>query len=158
MSLLRRRMMMTAMEGEADMREWQIIGKIVSDGTGDNVGLTIPIDFTKYREIFIDANNCEANSTRRVMLRNASAWYNGNVLYMASSLEKNRITCVILNICGGLYPFAGSNTGYNNGIIDVRPCATPRVTLAQESYAMISLDTNNNGAVPEGEILTVYGR
>lgn len=158
MSLLRRRMMMAAMEGEADMREWQIIGKIVSDGTGDSVGLTIPIDFTKYREIFIDANNCEANSTRRVVLRNASAWYNGNALYIGSSPNKNRITCVILNICGELYPFAGSNTGYINGIIDVQPCATPRTTFAQDGYTMISLDTNNNGAVPEGEILTVYGR
>lgn len=149
---------MAAMEGEADMREWQIIGKIVSDGTGDSVGLTIPIDFTKYREFFIDANNCKENSTRRIVIRNASAWYNGNVLYTGSSTNKNRITCVILNICGELYPFAGSNTGYNNGAIDVQPCATPRVTFAQESYTMISLDTNNNGAVPEGEILTVYGR
>lgn len=140
------------------MREWQIIGKIVSDGTGDNVGLTIPIDFTKYREIFIDANNCEANSTRRIVIRSTSAWYNGNALYMASTTNKNRITCVILNICGELYPFAGSNTGYANGIIGVESCVNPRVTFAQENYTMISLDTNNNGAIPDGEILTVYGR
>lgn len=153
-----RRRMMTIQEGEEGMKEWEIIGKIVSDGTGDSVGLTIPIDFTKYREIFIDANNCKANSIRRIVIRSISAWYNGNVLYTASTTDKSRITCVILNICGELYPFAGSNTGYNNGIIYVTSCATPRNTLTQENYTMISIDTNNNGAIPEGEILTVYGR
>lgn len=155
---MRRRFMALSGMEEDEVKEWELIGKIVSDGNGDTAGLTIPIDFTKYREIFIDANNCAASSTRRIVIRNQLAWYNGQTLYLGSAANISRIICVILNIGGELYPFSAYNTGYSG--IDSKLClqASPRNVLRQENYTMISLDTSNDGAIPEGETLTIYGR
>lgn len=145
---------------------WELVGEVVSDGSGDASGISIPIDFTKYTEVYICANKlAKGDKNRRVMVREALQWYAGSPLAamasdgISTSAYSNEymISIWLKVIAGTLRGHWGSNTGYSAGVIDSRQIETPRGFISA-SYIYISLDTNGNGVVPKGETLTVYAR
>lgn len=149
--------------------DWELIGEVTSDGTGDAVGIYIPIDFTQYKEVFI-ASKMIGGTCQRIILGNLLAWYDGNTIG-TNAMNANDPTSIasppandilvqahILNINGKLYPFAGRNGGYNSTACPMIPIASPREDFLANNYKYVRMDTNNKGALPSGTTLSVYGR
>ena len=145
---------------------WELVGEVVSDGSGDTSGISIPIDFNKYTEVYICANKLAAGSkNRRVVVRNIRAWYDGAVIANMASADvptgayggEYMISAWIKVIAGTLRGHWGCSSGYASGLVDCRQIESPRGDISS-THIYISLDTNNNGAVPAGETLTVYAR
>jgi hypothetical protein len=145
---------------------WELVGEVVSDGNGDASGISVPIDFTKYTEVYICANKlAKGDKNRRVMVREALQWYAGSPLTAMTSdgisanaySNEYMISIWLKVIAGTLRGHWTSNTGYSAGVVDSRQIESPRGFISA-SYIYISLDTNGNGVVPEGETLTVYAR
>lgn len=145
---------------------WELVGEVVSDGSGDASGISIPIDFTKYTEVYICANKlAKGDKNRRIVVREKLQWFAGSPLVNMASTDittnayssEYMISVWLKVIAGTLRGHWGSNTGYASGLLDCRQIETPRGFISA-SYIYISLDTNNNGAVPTGETLTVYAR
>ena len=147
---------------------WELIGEATSDGAGGSDGIYVPIDFTQYKEVFIEAWMA-ANVINRVMISSSTAWYNGQVLNTNSTFyndfgsvdsprtENVLAQTIIHNICGELKPFSSWCSGYAGGGKSVLQVSNPRSTYLAASYSYIRLDTNNNGAVAEGNWLKVWG-
>ena len=147
---------------------WELIGEATSDGAGGSGGIYVPIDFTQYKEVFIEAW-IAANVINRVMMSSSTAWHNGQVLNTNSTTnndfnstinpraENVLAQTIIHNICGELKPFSSWCSGYAGGGRSVLQVSNPRSTYLAASYSYIRLDTNNNGAVAEGNWLKVWG-
>lgn len=147
---------------------WELIGEATSDGAGGSGGIYVPIDFTQYKEVFIEAW-IAANVINRVMISSSTAWYNGQVLNTNSTTnndfgststpraENVLAQTIIHNICGELKPFSSWSSGYAGGCKPVLQVSHARKTYLATSYSYIRLDTNNNGAVAEGNWLKVWG-
>ena len=145
---------------------WELIGEVTSDGAGNSSGIYVPIDFTQYKEVFIEAW-IAAGAINRVLMSSSTAWYNGQIVAANSTTSitstnsprtENVLTqTFICNICGELKPYSGHNSGYTSGAIALYPIASPRETLLAANYAYVRLDANNNGAVAEGNWLKVWG-
>ena len=146
---------------------WELVGEVVSDGSGDVEGISIPIDFNKYTEVYICANKLTAgNKNRRVMVRNTmAAWYDGAIIANVASSDiannayasQYMISAWIKVIAGTLRGHWGINSGYSSCLLDFRQIESPRGDISS-NHIYVALDTNNNGAVPTGETLTVYAR
>lgn len=148
--------------------EWELVGEITSDGTGGASGLCVPIDFTQYKTVYIEAY-MQANVLNRVMMSSGTQWYNGASLVTNSksfsgisagddpSSENVLTQTFIHNVCGELKPFSCFNSGYSSGFKEMTPLTSPRYTWREEESTYIRLDTNNNGAVAEGNWLKVWG-
>jgi hypothetical protein len=145
---------------------WALVGEVVSDGSADASGISIPIDFNKYTEVYICANKlAKGDKNRRILVREQLQWYAGSPLVNMASTDittnayanEYMISVWLKVIAGTLRGHWGSNTGYASGVLDCRQIETPR-GFVSASNIYISLDTNNNGAVPKGETLTVYAR
>lgn len=152
--------------GGGGLTDWTLVGEVVSDGTGDVVGISIPIDFKKWKEVYICANNLKAgDKNRRIIVRNTLAWHDGAIIANMASSDVNSgayagiymVTAWIKVIAGTLRGIWSSNTGYASGTNASRQIETPRGFIS-DSHIYISLDSNNNGAIPNGETLTVYAR
>ena len=148
---------------------WELIGEVTSDGTGNSSGIYVPIDFTQYKEVFIEAW-IAANVINRVLMSPSTAWYDGQILNTNSTDPKDFISIqnphtqnvlaqtIIYNICGELKPFSSWCSGYKDGGKPVLQVSNARNTYLATSYSYIRMDTNNNGAVAEGNWLKVWGR
>ena len=148
---------------------WELIGEATSDGTGNSSGIYVPIDFTQYKEVFIEAW-IAADVINRVMISSNTAWYDGKVLNTNSTAnndfsstlsprtENVLAQTIIHNICGELKPFSSWCSGYAGGGKSVLQVSNARETYLATSYSYIRLDTNNNDAVAEGNWLKVWGR
>ena len=147
---------------------WELIGEVTSDGAGNSSGIYVPIDFTQYKEVFIEAW-IAAGAINRVLMSSSTAWYNGQVLNTNSTTaneygsinnprnENVLAQTIIHNICGELKPFSSWCTGYANGGKSVLQVSHARDTYLATSYSYIRMDTHNNGAVAEGNWLKVWG-
>ena len=147
---------------------WELIGEVTSDGTGNSSGIYVPIDFTQYKEVFIEAWMA-ANVINRVLVSSSTAWYNGQILNTNSMTDNDFASTIdprtqnvlaqtiIHNICGELKPFSSWCSGYAGGGKPVLQVSNPRNTYLATSYSYIRMDTNNNGAVAEGNWLKVWG-
>lgn len=148
--------------------KWELIGEVVSDGTGGASGIYIPIDFTQYKEVFIEAW-MTASVINRVLMSTNTAWYSGQILNTNSTInndcgnissprnENVLAQTVIHNICGELKPFSSWSSGYAGGCKPVLQVSHARDTFFATSYSYIRMDTSNNGAVAEGSWLKVWG-
>ncbi len=145
--------------------DWELVGEVVSDGSGDLSGISIPIDFSKYTEVYICAEKLAATKNRRIMVRKSLAWHNGATIANMGSTDvltaayanEYIVSVWIKVIAGRICGHWSSNSGYVSGATPLRQIENPRGVI-DTSYAYISLDTNNNGAIPEGETLTIYAR
>ena len=147
---------------------WELIGEVTSDGAGNSSGIYVPIDFTQYKEVFIEAW-IAAGAINRVLMSSNTAWYSGQVLNTNSTTaneygsinnprnENVMAQTIIHNICGELKPFSSWCTGYANGGKSVLQVSHARDTYLATSYSYIRMDTHNNGAVAEGNWLKVWG-
>lgn len=147
---------------------WELIGEVTSDGAGNSSGIYVPIDFTQYKEVFIEAW-IAAGAINRVLMSSNTAWYSGQVLNTNSTTaneygsinnprnENVLAQTIIHNICGELKPFSSWCTGYANGGKSVLQVSHARDTYLATSYSYIRMDTHNNGAVAEGNWLKVWG-
>lgn len=147
---------------------WELIGEVTSDGAGNSNGIYVPIDFTQYKEVFIEAW-IAANVIHRVLMSSSTAWYNGQILNTNSTVggdfggtsnprnENVLAQTIIHNICGELKPFSSWCSGYAGGGKSVLQVSHARTTYLATSYSYIRMDTNNNGAVAEGNWLKVWG-
>lgn len=147
---------------------WELIGEATSDGAGNSSGIYVPIDFTQYKEVLIEAW-IAANVINRVMLSSSTAWYDGQIVNTNSTnqidfgstnnprTENVLAQTIIHNICGELKPFSSWCSGYAGGAKSVLQVSNPRNTYLATSYSYIRLDANNKGAVAEGNWLKVWG-
>ena len=164
--LMRRRLMM-AMETEEEGMSWEIIGEQVSDGNGSTVGLAVEVDMSKYKKIYIAAKAI-GGTIHRIVLGNALAWYEGQVILtngtgqnsnidVGSAIANDAIMQVeINNILGNLYGYGGVQSGYTSAFKPMIPITHPRGEFLESSFKYIRLDANN-AVLPEGSSLTVYG-
>ena len=157
----------------ADMTsgEWTLLGEITSDGAGVPTGITIEFDGSKYKEVFVIAYNCPADTLLRIVLRSQLAWYNavffgynGTGTSAAAGGKMNNpwaMTGHAYDIGGLLFAYGGAEAVSNGGKAlwrqGLQSGTIPTTSLASMKY--ISVDTNSgSGIVPEGVILKAWGR
>lgn len=139
----------------ASRGEWELIGEVTSDGTGGAAGIAVEIRPSDWDRLHAEAVSVDDdNATYRLVLSTAMNWYDGAVL--VSGKNRTMFSAFIENICGKLKIIAGRNTGYvsdaNVGISN-----SPQLEYLASSYNYVRFDTNDNGAVPEGCTLKVWG-
>lgn len=150
--------------------EWELIGEIISDGAGDLTGITIPFDGSQYREIFVCAYNCPGKTNLRTVIRKDLIWsdasffgYNGTgASTSAGGIMNNTwsMTGHAYNIGGKLFMYGAAESKYNGGSAKWRQgLQSGEISSANLSNCKyISVDTNNNGIVPEGVTLVAWGK
>ena len=149
--------------GSGGSGEWELIGEITSDGTGDVTGLNIPCDLSKYKEVFVQAYNLPAKQKFRVVLRVQLVWSSAAYLgYNELGTNMNNKWTIYGRVCtvGDVYYTSGCAAAINNSgkaawQTDRNDAGKLPGGLAQFKY--ISLDTNNAGIVPEGAALVAWG-
>ena len=142
--------------------DWTLIGEITADGTGNNAGVALPVNFGEWLELFITVKTvANTKVTPRLMLSRLMAWYDGQTLVIpAHGGQSYLYQCVIKRIGGKIYPFAGYTSGYTSGDKALTPIASPRAAFLPTDFNYIRVDTNDNAefqAVEAGTELKVWG-
>lgn len=156
--------------------EWELIGEVTSDGTGDATGISIPCDLSGYKEVFVCAYNLPAQTTLRVVLRGALAWYSNLGVFGYNALGAGSvdtgaaintgamnniwmITGKALEIGGGIRCYGAAEAKYNAGSAPWRQYGETPSENSFSDVKYISLDCNSSsGVVPEGASLKAWGR
>lgn len=150
-------------QGGGGTGTWELIGEVTSDGTGDVLGLNIPCDLAKYKEIFVQAYNLPAKQICRIALRASLVW--SSAVYfgynqLGASMNNKWTIYGRAFVVGNTFYTSGcaesiSNSGSAAWITHMNKADKQKSMLS--SYKYIALDTNNNGAVPEGAALIAWG-
>lgn len=146
--------------------EWELIGEAISDGTGDVVGIYVPIEMEQYSELYIYGNHLTGKTHTAISGGSMLTWYDGYSLGSTYSTDIQAsvyssdysMTVHVINASGLIMSWFSINTGYTPQILPVRPSHSVREDKVASSVKYIRLHTANNGAVPAGATLQVWGR
>ena len=135
---------------------WELIGEITSDGAGNSGGIYVPIDFTQYKEIHVEAvDTIDGELMYRLKYSNKTEWYSGEILTKVKRAEIVMHSVHTFNVSGGLKNIVGYASGYSGGS-DIFINNSPRNLMLASDFKFICLDANGT-VVPEGATLKVWG-
>lgn len=156
--------------------KWELIGEVISDGTGNSTGISIPCNLNGYKQIFVCAYNLTALTNFRVCLRTALAWYNavnfgyaqlgsaGSYNFVTGGGKMNNtwtLTGIAYDIDGVIFTYGAAEAKSNAGSAPWRQglqSGTLPTTTTFKDIKYISLDRNSGSdTVSEGCGLKVWG-